>query len=364
MTQAQADKFTNRTTAIILAVLALLFVWYLVADRVTPYTASARVKMFTVPVVSDVSGFVVDVPVSQNALVQAGETLLQLETTRFETAIEVAEAALDAAGQNVGASTASVATATAGLTKARAQLEEVRTQAARIFELEQKGIYAKARGDQARAEIETAEAGVSEAEAELARSREQLGPQGADNPQVRQAVAALAEAQLNLERTQIRAPMQSVVGNLQIDAGYYVRSGQPVMTLISGDEVWIEANLSENNLSNVKQGDRVSIAFDAFPGQLFEGQIRSVAVGVSTGAQANLGALPVPEEATGWLRPAQMYPVIIEVTNYELAEDIRQGAALRLNARANVMVFTRETGFWNALGALWIRFVSWSLYLY
>ncbi|WP_319545961.1 HlyD family secretion protein [Ruegeria conchae] len=364
MTQEQADKSTNRTTAFVLAVLALLFVWYLVADRVTPYTSSGRVKMFTVPVVSDVSGFVVEVPVSQNALVEAGQTLLQLETTRFETAVEVAEAALDATGQSLGANTANVATATARLTKARSQLEEVRTQAARIFELEQKGVYAKARGDQARAEIETAEADVLAAEAELTRSREQLGPKDADNPQIRQAVAALAEARLNLERTQIRAPMKSVVGNLQIDAGFYVSGGKPVMTLISGDEIWIEANLSENNLSNVKQGDHVSIAFDAFPGQLFEGQIRSVAVGVSTGEQASLGALPVPEETTGWLRSAQMYPVIIETTNYELAEGIRQGAALRLNARANVMVFTRESGFWNALGALWIRLVSWSLYLY
>ncbi|MEP2530426.1 biotin/lipoyl-binding protein [Shimia sp.] len=96
MSQEQADKSTNRTTAIILAVFALLVVWYLVADHETPYTSSGRVKMFTVPVVSDVSGFVVNVPASQNALVEAGQALLQLEITRFETAVDVAEAALEA----------------------------------------------------------------------------------------------------------------------------------------------------------------------------------------------------------------------------------------------------------------------------
>jgi multidrug resistance efflux pump len=239
----------------------------------------------------------------------------------------------------------------------------VRTQAARILELEEKGIYAKAKGDQARAEIETAEAEVARQQAELERAKELLGPAGEDNPKVRVAVAKLAEAQLNLERTTYVAPAKSMIGGLKIDEGAYASAGQPLMTLISGEDIWIEAYMTENNLGRVVPGNKVELAFDAFPGRIFSGKVKSTAFGVSTGKAVNLGDLPTADKSRSWLRDPQRFSVIIETTDYQYSDDPNK-AGLRYNSQVDLIIYTGDHGFWNALGALWIRLVSWFSYLY
>ena len=85
----------QRLVLAVVAVCALLLIWYLVADRLTPYTANGRVKGFVVPIVPEVSGYVAAVGVHKNDLVDAGQTLLQIDTKRFELAEDSARAALD-----------------------------------------------------------------------------------------------------------------------------------------------------------------------------------------------------------------------------------------------------------------------------
>jgi multidrug resistance efflux pump len=339
----------------------------MVADRLTPFTASARMQAYVVAVVPDVSGFITEVPVKKNQLAEVGDTLLQIETRRFDIAVEAAEAALELAGQDVGASTAVVATATANLAGARAQLEEAQVQGGRIFKLEEKGIYAKAKGDEARAQVATAQAKVTAAEGEVERAKQQLGSGGdADNPRVRRALAELEEARLNQTRTTLTAQTRGYIGGLKIDEGTYANAGQPVMTFISADDIWIEAFMTENNLGRIKLGDKVELTFDAFPGKIFEGKVKSVAVGVSTGKVTNLGDLPTVEKTRGWLRDPQRFPVIIETTNYnyDVSTELASGLGLRLNSQADVIVYTGDHPFWNTLGKFWIRLMSWFSYVY
>ncbi|WP_068111254.1 HlyD family secretion protein [Tropicimonas marinistellae] len=351
------------TVPILLLIVVLLFAWYVVSDRLTPYTNNATVQGYVVAMVPEVSGYVAEIPVKKNQLVEAGQTLVALERTRFENAVEAAEAELEAAGQSVGASTASVSTATAALAQAQAQAEEIRAQSSRIFVLEEKGIYATARGDEARAAVATAGAAVAAAESELARAREQLGATGEDNPRLRLAVAKLADARLNLEKTALVAPANGVIGGLKIDEGAFANAGQPLMTLISIEDMWIEAFLTENNLAHVAPGNKVEIVFDAFPGKIHTGKVKSTAWGVSTGKAINLGDLPVAVKAKGWLRDPQRFSVIVELTDYEMTDDTdRQG--LRYNSQANVTVYTGDNALWNALAKGWTRIVAWSSYLY
>jgi multidrug resistance efflux pump len=351
------------TVPILILIILLLFCWYIVSDRLTPYTSNARVQGFIMAVVPNVSGYISDIPVKKNSLVEAGAVLVQIETARFENAIEAAEAELEAAGQSVGASTASVSTATAALARAQAQFEEVNAQAARIFILEEKGIYAPAKGDEARSTIATAEAEVAAQEAELVKAREELGVTGDDNPRLRVAMAKLTDARMDLERATIKAPSNGIIGGLKIDEGAFASAGQPLMTLISMEDIWIEAFLTENNLGNVKPGNKVELSFDAFPGQIFSGKIKSIAWGVSTGKVVNLGDLPTSSKAKGWLRDPQRFSVIIETTDYQPTPDpSKQG--LRYNSQANVIVYTDDHPFWNTLGKTWIRLVGWASYLY
>jgi multidrug resistance efflux pump len=360
---APPSKDTHRTTRIFLIIVAVLMIWYVVSDRLTPYTAAARVQAYVIPIVPDVSGYIEDIPIQQYQLAEPGDKLLQIETRRFELALRQADAALQVAGQEVGGGTEAVTSAAAQLTLARVDLDVARTQAARLFTLEEKGIVPRAKGDQARAVVASREAKVGAAEAELARVKKTLGVEGRKNPRIQLALARLEEAQLNLARTTLTAPGRGMVGSMYLDEGAFAPAGQPVMTFISLDDYWIDAYFSENNLGRVDIGDEVEIAFDVFPGRIFSGKVKKIAPGVSTGKKTDLGSLSSADKTSGWLRSPQRFSVIIEPTrNEELIEVEYQG--VRLNSQADVVVYTGEHWFWNSLAWLWIRFVSLMSFLY
>jgi len=246
----------RRWTLAILVVFVLLFGWTLIADRLTPYTSDASVRTFVVRIVPEVSGKVVEVAVHDNQIVRTGDLLYRIDPTPFGIAVERAEAKLAAAGQAVGASTAGVDEAQAQLVQELAQRDNVREQAARVFELVRVGVYAKSKGDQARSELDTAEAQVQRAQASLEQARQALGPKGADNPQIRDALAALEQARLDLARTTLRAPGDGVVTNLQLNIGQFAAAGQPALTFLDSRLVWLQAFVRENSLEYISPGTR------------------------------------------------------------------------------------------------------------
>ena len=146
---------------------------------------------------------------------------------------------------------------------------------------------------------------------------------------MRAALAALQEARLNLERTTINSPGTGFIGGLKIDEGTYVNAGQPAMSFITVDDIWVEAYMTENQLSLMKNGDKAEIAFDAFPGRIYQGNVKSSGVGVSTGKKTDLGDLSTVEKNRGWLRDPQRFPVIIGLTDYEI--DLEGSGGIRLS---------------------------------
>ena len=130
--------------------------------------------------------------------------MFRIDPQPFTLALEQAEAKLAGVGQTIGASTAAVTSAQERLIEAEAKRDNVREQANRVLQLVEKGVYAKARKDQANKEIEVAEASVREAASEVERARQELGPQGSDNPQFREALAAVEQAKLDLLQLRFR----------------------------------------------------------------------------------------------------------------------------------------------------------------
>lgn len=171
----------------------LLFGYSLIADRLTPYTPQGIVQAFVVAVAPEVPGRVIDVAVADNQKVEAGDLLFRVDPEPYEIALEKAKADVAAAGQSIGADTAGVSAAQAKVVEAQAQLTNVLEQTARTDELVKKGVFAKARGDQAKAQRDSAKAQLKQAQAEQRQAEEALGPQGADNPQLRAATAALSK---------------------------------------------------------------------------------------------------------------------------------------------------------------------------
>ncbi len=341
-------------TLVVLALCAVFFLLYVRADRVMPYSDQARVSGFAVPVVPQVSGYVTDVPVRLHDVVSSGEVLVQLDTTQYQIAVRSARASLDNALQQLGVSSAGVEAAAAGLAAARAQETIARINYERLEQIAARNANALAQADRdnAAAALRQAEAAVEASEADLERAEAALGPEGFDNPTVRAAFAALEGAEFNLSQTTLRAPTRGAVESLQLDVGHFAGAGQPLMTFVSTSDVWIQADMKENNLAYLEPGTTVRILFDAVPGRVFVGSVRSVGFGVSQGGPTARGELPQVSPTAGWLRQPQRFPVIVD-----LGEEVPAGL-VRVGGQVSVMAFTGREGILNPLGRLIMRFFT------
>ncbi|VAW58335.1 Multidrug efflux system, membrane fusion component, partial [hydrothermal vent metagenome] len=201
----------------VLYVVMFLFVWYVIADRIAPWTDQARVQAYVVPIVAQVSGRVIEINVDKDQLVHPGDVLFKIDPADYELAVENAESALELAGQKIGAGTATVTTAQAGVVEAETNLEHMKVQSVRVYELEKQQVLSESDGDKARAKVKAAEAQLMSAHAQLEKAKQALGEKGNKNPRIRSAIAALKKTQLDLSRTIIVAPSLGGITNLQID---------------------------------------------------------------------------------------------------------------------------------------------------
>lgn len=356
--QDKNEDPVKRVTKIVLYVVAFLFVWYVVADRLAPWTDQARIQAYVIPIVPEVSGRVESISVKQNQAVKSGALLLEVDSTDYELALKSADSALKIAGQDIGADTASVSTAQAKVVEAQANLNHMLIQSKRVYEVVEKGILPKFEADKARAAVSTAKAKVVSAKSEFAKAKSTLGKKGEDNPKIQSAIATLKQAQLDLARTKIYAPSNGGITNLNIDVGHYANKGSPVMTFISVDEVWVQANLRENSVANVKKGNEVDIALDVAPGRIFKGTVSSLGFAIKQQSGGAVGDLETIKGDSGWLRDAQRFPVIITF------DDDSVLGYRRLGGQADVQIYTGNNWIINALGWIWIRVMSWLSYIY
>ncbi|MEP5764291.1 MAG: HlyD family secretion protein [Halieaceae bacterium] len=350
---AEDNTSIQRLTLAVLGLCAFMLTWYLIADRYTPYTSQARVTGNIIPIVPRVSGEVVAVNVGVNTRVTKDDVLLQIDPADYKLAVEQSEAALEQAGQDVGAGVENLAVAEAELSQAITQQGYVNAEAKRVLELEKRGVMSVSDGDKARAEVLKSAADVESARSKLQRAQQKLGDQGADNPKLRNALATLQDARLDLERATIRAPSNGGVTSVSIASGNYATAGQAIMTFVSSETVWIEAYMRENSLGNVKPGDPVDIVLDMAPGRVFSGEVVSQGFAVDWQNAANTGSLQSVSSQKGWLRDSQRFPVIIRFDDTSSARGL-----LRAGGQADVMVYTSGNWITNSLAWLWMRFIS------
>ena len=357
-TPVETKDPVRKITKYVLIITALIFVWYIVADRHAPWSDQARVQTYVIPIVPQVSGRVTEVLVKQDQIVSPGDILFKIDPSDYELAVENAEAALELAGQEIGAGMASVVTAQAQLVVAETNVEHVNAQSARVFEMEEKNVLSHSDGDKARAAIKQSKAQVVSAKANLDKAKQALGKEGNENPRSRSAMAQLKKAQLDLSRTVVIAPSKGGITNLQIDTGFYAKAGAASMTFIEGNNAWVQVNLRENNLANLAIGNSVEIALDVNPGTIYQGKISSIGFAVDTSSTSAVGGLATVESKTGWLRDAQRFPVMITFD-----DDSTKGKR-RLGGQADVQIYTGDNWFVNSLGWLWIRVLSILSYVY
>ena len=346
----------------VVALIVLSLAWYLFADRYTPYTQQARVQAFVVPVASEVSGRVTRVLVHNNQDVQAGAVLFEVDPQHYRIAADRARADLESMRRQIGASTAGIASAQAALRAAQANELKARQDSERLQRLysEDPGTISLRRLEVARATHTQAISQVDAARAEVERAREQQGGSEDDNAKLRSAAAALEKAELDLANVQVRARTAGLITDLRTEAGLYAAAGSPVMTLIAIHDVWISADMTENNLGHIEPGTPVGIVLDTFPGKVLAGRVRSIGYGVSAGQSPPPGSLPTVQNSRDWLRPAQRFPVIVEIDKGELATL----KGVRVGGQAEVMAFPTDGNPLNLLVRLFLHLMSWLSYVY
>ena len=351
----------RKWTFIALGACFVLMIFYLVADRVTPYTSQARVNALVVPIAGEVSGTVVDVMVNSNQIVKQGEPLFQIERQRYELAVQTAEANLETARQGTRAGTADVAAAEAKVDSARAGLRSAEQDAVRLRRIKEEdaGAISDRRIEIAENSYAAAKGNLAAAQASLRKAQEALGQVGDQNTQVQQAQAALEQAQLDLSRTLIVAPESGIVTDVRVDRGNFAQAGAPQMTFLGTRDVWVQADFTENNLGNLKSGDAVEIVFDALPGQVFKGKVRTTGFGVSVDS-APLGSLPTIENDRQWLRDAQRFSVLIDFD----VDNMQDRLNMRVGAQASVIVYADSGWIMTLLGKIKMRVVSILTYAY
>jgi membrane fusion protein, multidrug efflux system len=334
-----------------IALAAAAAAWWHYSGRES--TDDAQIDGHIVPVSPRVRGTVQAVKVADNQFVEAGTVLVELDPRDYQVALEraradlaEAEASAQAARTNVpvtSTTTASqlsgahgeTASAQARLRSAQARLKDAQ---AREGQAEQdlarmKALLAKdevsrqeydaasvaaestrAAREAAQAAVKEAEEGIGIADARLAEARtapQQVGIMRAHaasaEAKVVQARAALAQAQLELDYTTLKAPAAGIVSKKTVEVGQVVQAGQPLLALVPLHDIWVTANFKESQLGKIRPGQRAVVSVDAYGGREYRGRVDSIAP--ATGARFSL--LP-PENATGnYVKVVQRVPVKI-----------------------------------------------------
>jgi multidrug resistance efflux pump len=358
-----AQKSVKTGTLVILTVILLSLTWYLLADRFTPYTRQARAQGFVIGIAPKVAGVVTEVWVKNNQTVDQDQQLFQIDRSQYEIALKRAQSDLENTRTQVDAGGAGVETARANLRAALANEEKTAKDAKRQQRMykEDPGTISVRRLEVSQATWEQAKANVAAAQAEIQRAIEQMGGEADDNPKMKAAQSAVEKAKLDLENTVVRSPSSGIITDLRADVGQYAGTGGPMVTLIAIHDVWINAEFTENNLGNLKEGNPASLVFDSLPGRVFEGRVRSIGLGVSAGQVQPAGNLPQVDNNRDWLRQAQRFPVVIGFDRHQ-SEELR--GQLRVGGQVEVMAFSDGHPVLRQLGRLYMRLMSWFSYLY
>jgi len=353
----------NPARRIFLIAIVLLFgviAFKVIADRLTPYTAQAAVDAPLAQIAPQVAGQVIRIDVIDNARVSKGQLLFEIDPEPFQIAERTAEANLEAALQAATVSELDIDYASADLDKQRVDNATSRELGAIVLDLAQKKAVSETSAIRARSDMKVTHANVVRAEVELQRAKERLGKAGSDNAKVRQAMAALEAARLDLRNTRVLAPADGVITNLQLRAGQFVNRGAPLLSFIAGGPRWVTAAMRENQLGNIKPGDKALVVYDEQPGHVFKAHVDSLGWGVAQGSDTPTGQLPDISAPSGWLREPQRFPVRVVIDPVD-KDDLQPNG--RSGAYANVVVLTEHAGVFNPLARLWIRVVSWLSYL-
>lgn len=327
-------RMTRRMVVTVLVALlgpvtaAGLGAWIYLAGGRYVSTDNAYVKADKIAVSADIAGRVVEVLVSADRTVARGDPLFRIDPAPFRISLERAEARLAAANEEAQALRALYDQKAARLKLAEGDLAFHKQHYSRQDKLIQSGVVSRSGMDTAERNLRNAQDQIAITLQEMAEVRAKLGGDpdrpAADHPAVREARAQRDQAALDLARTEVRAPVSGVVTNFDLQPGEYVSAGNVVFSLVATDDVWVQANYKETDLTNVQVGQKAVVHVDTYPDVVWEATVTSISP--ATGAE--FAILP-PQNATGnWVKVVQRLPVRLKLSPPPGAPALRAGMSV------------------------------------
>ncbi|MEL0634205.1 HlyD family secretion protein [Pseudoalteromonas carrageenovora] len=334
-----------------------VFIYYLVADMVLPVTPQARVYHPVVQISPQISGRVTSVEVSNNQTVKAGDVLFSLDQDPYILAKEQAQLALDDAKLQNKRLDTNVKALEAQISAAKAKQHEQALLKSRGEKLFKQKSISEQELESIRANFQASKSNVAALEAQLAEAMLARGESGSQNLAMRHGANQLAQAELNLSYTQVRALSDGTVANLQLLDGAYALAGQPLLAIVA-KKADLVADFREKSLSNMKPGSKALVVFDSRPGEVYEAILDTFEAGVSSGQLSANGLLSTTETSNRWVRDAQRQRIHLKLTDHQdLIANMPSGS------RATVQLLPQSSiGQW--FGSIQIRLISWLHYIY
>jgi multidrug resistance efflux pump len=345
---------------LIAAALTLYKYWDYV---VNPWTRDGQVRAQVIQITPRISGPIVKLPITDNQFVKAGDLLFEIDPRTFKAALEQAQAELastrdeiEALAKQVEAAQADVEAAEATIKQAEAaikgyagRVEEALKEYKRQQTLDKQGATSKRAVEEAKAnwvsyvnrkanaeaQLLQMQASLSEAEANLAKAKADLGAPGDQNARVRLAKAKVRTAELNLEFTRQKAPVDGYVTNLNLRLGSQAVANQPILALVDVNSFWVTGFFRENYIEDVRNGDRAIVTLMSYPDKPLEGRVESLGWGIAQDdGSTGFDLLPNISPTFEWIRLAQRVPVRIHLDR--VPEEVK----LRVGTTASVLVMT------------------------
>jgi multidrug resistance efflux pump len=289
-----------------------------------PWTRDATVRAYIVTMAPEVAGRIVELPVVDNKYVRKGDPLLVIDPTNYRIAVSQSEAAVQQAQANVqnidaqmSVQQAQIDASQAQLRRGRAALVFAQQQADRYQTLAKDGFGTVQNAQQFTSQLHQQEASVQSAQETLNQTLRQVETLKAQRLSAEaglaQAKAQLNQAQVNLERTRILAPVDGYVTNLLAQLGDYVNVGVNTIFLVDADSFWVDGYFEETNLAPIRVGDPAQIKLMGH-GQIVRGHVDSIARAINVAnAQPNSQGVATVNPIFTWVRLAQRIPVRIHI---------------------------------------------------
>lgn len=294
-------------------------------------TEDAYVSGNQVMVSAQVAGNISKINVDNMDPVQAGDVLLELDDTNAKLSFEQAKSNLANVVRQVSQLNYTVKQLKSAVRANEITLAQAQGNLNRRVQLVKDGAIDKESFQHAKEAVELAKANLTTSQNQLEANQALLldGPLS-EQPQIQSAVSNLKQAWLNLERTKIRSPIKGYVARRNAQVGQAVSVGGALMAVVTTDQMWLDANFKETQLTHMRIGQPVKIHFDLYgKDKTFDGKV----VGIEMGTGSAFSLLPTQNSTGNWIKVVQRVPVRIQLDPQQLAEN-----PLRIGLSATVKV--------------------------